>query len=391
MKISKQEYNNELSSFLSFLDEEKKKCFGIQMNQENQDCMDFAPFLKHTLNNLGDPFSGKGGLLESFKYERELVRLVSEILMLNPDEAWGYYTSGSSISNLQAVHLGAKKIGGNAILVTSVDAHNSIKKAGDITRIQETVEIDTLESGEIDPEKFKTFLKNKKRNQKFIFCFCSGSVSKGAYDNVEQLVEIIKEVGIKKENRFIHLDAALGGMITPFLIDRPLRLDFSIPEVDSLSVSFHKRIGIPVPGSLFLIRKSSLNSCHSKSYIEDYESFDNTIPGSRDGLAPFITLMKLKKFGVNGMIERTNKVLERAKWFDSLLKDNGIFSIRNKYSPCIYFEAFCEKILKEYHMPIYRKENGKKFTHIFTMEHVQEQELYTFLEKSKVLTKILQS
>ncbi len=380
MQISQKEYQNELDTFLSYLNLEKKKCFGIQMNQENQDCLDFAPFLQHTLNNLGDPFCGEGGHLETFKYERELVRTVAEILQLPSEDVWGYYTSGSSISNLQAIHLGAKKMGENIVLVTSEDAHNSITKAADITRVKKTVQLKTNRNGQIDPEEFSEFLMNTDTSQNFIFCFCSGTVSKGAYDDVELLLSIIKK-HIAKEQYFIHLDAALGGMITPFLEGRPLKLDFGIPEIDSLSVSFHKRVGIPVPGSLFLMRRSSLYACHANSYIEDYASYDTTIPGSRDGLTPFITLMKLKKFGIQGMVERTKEVLQKAKWFHEQLMKHNIDAIRNDFSPCVYFEVSSPKILKEYHMPVYRKKNGKIYTHIFTMEHVCKKELTKLIDK----------
>ncbi|MCK8522356.1 pyridoxal-dependent decarboxylase [Aquimarina sp. D1M17] len=380
MQISQREYQNELDTFLSYLNFEKKKCFGIQMNQENQDCLDFAPFLEHTLNNLGDPFCGEGGHLETFKYERELVRIVSEILQLNAEDVWGYYTSGSSISNLQGVHLGLRKMGENTILVTSEDAHNSITKAAYITRVKQIVQLPTNNEGQIDPDALSEFLSNTDRSQNFVFCFCSGTVSKGAYDDVELLVSVIDQY-ITKEQYYVHLDAALGGMITPFLEGRPLKLDFSVPEIDSLSVSFHKRVGIPVPGSLFLMRRSSLMTCNANSYVEDYASFDTTIPGSRDGLTPFITLMKLKKIGIQGMVDRTENVLQKAKWFHERLLSYDIKSLRNDFSPCVYFEVSSPDMLKEFHMPTYRKSDGKIYTHIFTMEHVCQNELNNLLNK----------
>ncbi|WP_340064937.1 pyridoxal-dependent decarboxylase [Ascidiimonas aurantiaca] len=381
MKITKEAYHEELNSFLSYLNNEKSKCLGIQINQDADDCLDFAPFLKHTLNNLGDPFSGKGGHLETFKYERELVSLMAGLLHLSPQNSWGYYTGGSSVSNLQAVHLGVKKLSQDVTLVTSVGAHNSICKAGAITRVKAFKEIETTENGDIDTNAFSHFLESRNNNEKFIFCFCSGTVAKGAYDNVPELIRILKEKGIKADNCFIHLDAALGGMITPFLENTPLKLDFSIPEIDSLSVSFHKRLGIPVPGSLFLLRKSSFDFSQSAPFIEDYKSHDTTVPGSRDGLSPFITLMKLKKIGYEGMADRTEKVLKKATSFANRLQEEGIKVIKNPYSPCVYFEAPDDNILKEYHLPLYLHKDGFRYTHIFTMEHVTEEALEVFLSR----------
>ncbi|XLS29689.1 pyridoxal-dependent decarboxylase [Flavobacteriaceae bacterium M23B6Z8] len=389
MNISIEEYRSELSSFLSFLDAEKKKCFGIQMNQDADDCVDFAPFLKHTINNLGDPFLGKGGHLQTFKYERELVGIMSKLLHLNPAEAWGYYTSGSSISNLQAIHLAVEKLGSNVTLVTSKDAHNSICKAGSITRVKAFKEIATTKNGELCIESLGDFLKTTKKDERFIFCFCSGTVSKGAYDPIRSIIETIQECGILQDNYYLHLDAALGGMITPFISNPLLQLDFSIPQLDSLSVSFHKRLGIPVPGSLFLIRKSSFNFDRSTPFVEDYRSLDTTIAGSRDGITPFITLMKLRKLGFQELVLRTQKALEKAAWLAAELRHLGITTIHNEYAPCVYFEAPSDALIKEYHLPLYEQEDGSRFTHIFTMEHVSIEGLECFIDKAGFRTEVL--
>ena len=378
------EYKKELNSFLAFLDKEKKKCFGIQMNQETTDSLDFSQFLRHTLNNLGDPFSGKGGNLHTFNYEKKLVNMVARLLSIEPNNAWGYYTSGSSISNLQAIHFATTILSNNVTLITSEDAHNSILKSARIVRVKKIIKVKTNIQGEIDINHFENVLKMRNKKDKLIFCFCSGTVSKGAYDNVEKLLEIISELGFQKENYYVHLDAALGGMITPYLTDRKLILDFRIPKIDSISISFHKRLGIPVPGSIFITRKTTLNSLNDIPFIEDYCSIDLTIPGSRDGLSPLITYFKLKKYGYKGMVEKTEKVINKAIWFATKLKENGIKKVlNNEYSPCVYFEAPNSTICKEYHLPIYTNEDNEKFTHVFTMEHVTNEELLKFIVKMK--------
>jgi len=392
MDYSLEEYNKELDSFLSFLNTERKKCFGIQINQQVDDCIDFSSFLTHTLNNLGDPFVGKGGHLQTFNYERMLVLHMANLLGLSEEDAWGYYTSGSTISNLQAIHFAGMKLGDDVTLVTSKAAHNSIPKAACITRIKKFTKIDVNEKGQMDVGKFFDFIKNKSKSKKFIFCFCSGTVAKGAYDNVKILIDAIKNAGIPRENYFIHLDAALGGLITPFLNESAnLQLDFRIPEIDSLSVSFHKRLGVPIPGSLFLLRKSSFDIYNAFPFIEDYRSLDTTIPGSRDGLSPFITLMKLKKIGFEEMQDRTNTVIEKAKWLAEQTTQMGLHTIHNKYSPCVYFEAPSNQLINEYHLPLYETSEGKRYTHVFTMEHVNKLEMNYFLNLIKKERKLQNS
>lgn len=351
------------------------------MNQDSTDCIQFAPLLQHTINNLGDPFSGTGGHLESFKYERKLVKLMADLFKLEEDNAWGYYSSGSSISNLQAIYFGNLKNGKRNILVTSEDAHNSVEKAGMITQIDQTIFLKTNAKGEIDINKFREFLSKQNHDNRYIFCFCSGSVCKGAYDDVPQLIEVIKEFNIPRENYYLHLDAALGGLITPFLKNDPLHLDFRIKELDSMTVSFHKRLGIPVPGSMFLARKSNMTFMDKMAFVEDYSSFDTTIPGSRDGLSPFITYVKMKALGKVSLQRKTSEVIEKAQWFSKELTKRSIDNFNNKFSPCVYFEAPNQSLRNEYHLPLYKTKSGKEYTHIFTMEHVLKSELQKFLDK----------
>ncbi len=296
LENNQKNYSSELKECMHYFNHEKENCFGIQMNQETADCIDFSPLLQHTLNNLGDPFLGKGTHLDTFKYERKLVRLMSNYLHLDSSsDAWGYYTSGSSISNLQAMYIAKNKLGDNTILITSEDAHNSITKAANITGIKEIILLKTNQKGEIDLHDFYNKLSQNK-NKRITFFFTSGTVSKGAYDDVFQLVEIIKSFHI--EDYYIHLDAALGGLITPFLKDKKYHyLDFSIPEINSITVSFHKRLGIPIPGSIFLLNKSKYDPYKNAKYVEDYSSFDITIPGSRDGFSPLVSYLKLIKVG----------------------------------------------------------------------------------------------
>ncbi|MBV7339949.1 hypothetical protein KFU94_69425 [Chloroflexi bacterium TSY] len=378
LQFSSEQLTNEIDSFLDFLEGEQKKCFGIQINQDVSDCQIFAPLLSHTLNNLGDPFTGNGGHLVTFDYERELVELVSFFLNLKSSEAWGYYTSGSTISNLHGVHLGMRSFDEPA-LVISEEAHNSCEKAATITRCQHVVKVKTDQSGKMLTDDFEEQLK-KCPSKNYIFVFCSGTVAKGAYDDADELLKVIHSLGIDKSDYYLHIDAALGGLITPFLSSNPIRLDFRIKEADSLSVSFHKRLGIPIPGSLFIVRKKVLENLPPSLYAEHYLSHDTTISGSRDGFSPFVTLMKLKRIGYNGMVERTDAVLKKARWFVNLLREQGVDAWRNRYSPCVVLPAPSAQLMKEYHLPLYSSPKGR-YTHIFTMEHITEIAMASFLEK----------
>lgn len=369
----------EIQKLDNYFSQERKKCFGLQINQSTSDCSMFARLLKHTLNNLGDPFDGFGGQVHTLGYERELIFLMADYLRISHEEVWGYTTSGSTISNIQAVHLANLKLNNDGILVTSNQAHASIEKSVSLLRVKEMVEIEADLYGKIDLDKFSSYLA-KNRDKSFIFCFTSGTVSKGAYDDVNKLIKIIHDHKIPRERYHIHIDAALGGLITPFIDAEDIRADFSIPEVDSIAVSFHKRLGVPFPSSVFLVRKSNLKNIQY-SFVNDYNSLDTTIAGSRDGLSPFIVLTKLKSIGFDNMVLRTKKIISKATFLNNQLMAKGIPTIFNEHSPCVYFKAPHPSVIKEYHLPKYRHANGDVYTHAFTMEHISKNNIVDFVEQ----------
>ena len=356
--------------------QEKTKCFGIQMNQDTSECVKFWPLLAHTINNLGDPFRGKGGHLVTFEAERELVYLVADLLHLERRNTWGYFTPGSTYSNLHGVHLGMSRFHEPALVIAE-DAHYSLMKAARITRCHKVIKVQTDPFGRMDPQHLYENIRQYGIDQKYIFAFCSGSVAKGAYDDIESLLFAIKDSGLPSNSYHVHLDAALGGMVTPFLDEHPLPLDFSTVEVDSLSVSFHKRIGIPSPGSLFLARQSILGNSPFADYID---SPDTTLGGSRDGLMPFITLQILKRVGVEGMKKRTQQALEKAKRLTALLREKDIDAWHNDYSPCVILPAPSPTFSKTYHLPLF-KGSKEEFTHVFTLEHIQEEVMEQFVRQ----------
>lgn len=360
-------------------EEEQKRCFGIQINQDVSSCLGYWPLLGHCINNLGDPFSGQGGHLVTFDAERELVYFVADLLKLQPDDAWGYFNPGSTFSNLHGVHVGMRKLK-DPTLVIATDAHYSWTKSAQITRCKSVLKINTNPNGQMDPSHLREQILNSGVDGEYIFGFCSGSVAKGAFDDVSALINVIKDLGLYQHQYHVHLDAALGGMITPFLEGNPLSLDFSIPEIDTLSVSFHKRIGVPLPGSLFLARKKMINSLPCSIFAECASSYDTTIGGSRDGLSPFMTLHQLKRIGINEFKRRTKEAIDKSDYTCSLLQEKGINAWHNPYSPCVVLPVPSYEMVKRYHLPVFTNESPS-YTHIFTFEHVENKVLEEFIDE----------
>jgi len=75
-----------------------------------------------------------------------------------------------------------------------------------------------------------------------------GSTFDGSYEPVEEICKALDEFQTKTGIDIqVHVDAASGGMIAPFL-DKELEWDFRLPRVASINVSGHK-YGLVYPGS----------------------------------------------------------------------------------------------------------------------------------------------
>ena len=78
-----------------------------------------------------------------------------------------------------------------------------------------------------------------------------GTTMRGAVDDIPRIRDILREQTVT--NHYIHADAALSGMILPF-VKNPQPYGFDA-GVDSISVSGHKLIGAPLPCGVVLTRR----------------------------------------------------------------------------------------------------------------------------------------
>jgi len=111
----------------------------------------------------------------------------------------------------------------------------------------------------------------------------------GSVDNIDPVIVVLNEFYFDYK---IHIDAAFGGFIYPFTNpDNPL--NFSHPQINSITIDGHKMLQAPYGTGVFLIRKGwmSYTSSSSSKYVS---GLDSTLCGSRSGanaIAVWIILM----------------------------------------------------------------------------------------------------
>lgn len=110
----------------------------------------------------------------------------------------------------------------------------------------------TLETGEINYDLLREALK-KNVGRAAVLNVNIGTTVKGAVDDLDRILDILKETGYTEENFFIHCDGALFGMMMPFLRYDAPQVTFRKP-IGSVSVSGHKFVGAPVPCGVVITR-----------------------------------------------------------------------------------------------------------------------------------------
>ncbi|MEA2070225.1 MAG: tyrosine decarboxylase MfnA, partial [Asgard group archaeon] len=244
--------------------------------------------------NLGDP----GNFPKTAQIEQELLEYVAQLLHA-PSHWAGTVTSGGSESNLlgcwAARKWGKAKKGithGEIILPSS--AHVSFIKALDILSLKakwipvtndQTIDIETV--------------KENISSQTVGIIGIAGNTGAGACDDIAALNDLAIDY-----NCFLHVDAAFGGFIYPFL-ERFNRsspvFDFRLPGVQSITIDEHKLLSSLIPCGTLLFRNGEIFHLIEKpiTYLADENCLQATITGTRPGAPVIASWLLLKYLGTD--------------------------------------------------------------------------------------------
>jgi tyrosine decarboxylase/aspartate 1-decarboxylase len=242
----------------------------------------------HTLfleTNLGDPglFPGTASL------ERLLVKRLAGLF--HAPDACGYATSGGTESNIQVLRIAralCDKPRPNVVMPES--AHFSFSKAGDMLGL-EIRQVPLDPQNRIDPEAVKEAVDSSTCCMVGI----AGTTEYGMVDPIRDLSALASDLGI-----FLHVDAAFGGLVLPFLPGAPA-FDFSLPGVMSIAVDPHKMGMSTIPAGVLLVRNESQICTLSVDtpYLSVKQEY--TLTGTRPGGPVAGALAVFEYLGFDGM------------------------------------------------------------------------------------------
>ena len=199
-----------------------------------------------------------------------------------------------------------------------------------------------------------------------------GTTMMGAIDNVRLLAKILERHHIRS---YIHADAALYGMVLPFVKgSKHLPFDFRTP-INSIAVSGHKFIGSPIPCGVVVARKHLTEKL--KTYIEYIDAHDTTLSGSRDAFTPLVFWYRIKTIGLHGFKKQVAYCTELADFLVKELNAIGWPDVARNIIT-VSFRRPSEKIVKKWELAA-----QKDIAHVICLPHETKEQLHRFMEDLK--------
>lgn len=255
--------------------------------------------------NLGNPGLCRGTEM----LEKEIHSAVSSFIHADDYEALS--VGGATEGNILALWRAREKSGKRKVLLPE-SAHFSFVKACSLLDM-EPVYIPLTENYTLDTD----VLEKELDEETAAVVGVAGTTELGVIDPIEEMAEIAGDT-------YLHVDAAFGGFVIPFLKelgdDLP-EFDFKIDGVDSLVLDPHKMGLSTVPLGLFYSRDKDNISIKSP-YLTGGEQ--KTIRGTRSSASvpAFWTAMNL--LGKEGYKEIISECMENTHYTINKMKEIGL-------------------------------------------------------------------
>ncbi len=317
-------------------------------------------------SNMGDfgLFTGTREL------EEKVIRMMGNLL--GDRNACGYITTGGTESNIQALRTArnlSKKRHPNVVVPAS--AHFSFDKIANLLGIE-------IKKASLDSE-FKVDMDSVNAlvdGNTIALVGIAGSTEFGQVDPIGRLAEVALS-----NNLFLHVDAAFGGFVIPFL-DKKYDFDFSVKGVTSITADPHKMglSTIPAGGLLFREEACLLPLEIDTPYLTIRAQ--HSLTGTRSGAAvaaAYAVMMHLGREGYGKIVGRCMKMTRR------LVGGAGEFGVEPLIEPVMNIVALDVPDLDEVRKKLRQKGWSTSITRnpramrLIIMPHLSEEALELFI------------
>ncbi|KJY89499.1 histidine decarboxylase [Vibrio neptunius] len=309
------------------------------------DYQDLWSFFQFSINNVGDWAETSNYPMNTFPFEQDVVEYFCRLFHTNTENAWGYVTNGGTEGNMYGCYLARERFP-DGVVYFSKDTHYSVMKIVRFLNVEHCV-VESQANGEMDYDALESALKENWNKPPIIFANI-GTTMFGAIDDLEQIQARLYNAGFGRDQYYIHADAALHGLIVPY-VDNPPPFSFK-DGIDSISVSGHKMLGSPIPcGMVLALKEHTDKISHQIEYIA---APDKTLTGSRNGLTPLFLWKFIRSSSEQEKRERIQSCLELADDTVQVLNQHNIPAWRNANSTIVVFPKPSEAIWRKHHLAV---------------------------------------
>ncbi|MCS3900793.1 tyrosine decarboxylase MfnA [Methanococcus voltae] len=317
---------------------EKGNIFGSMCTKPHPITLEIIKMFYET--NLGDP----GLFIGTKKLEEESIQMIGKLLH-NPN-AFGYIISGGTEANITAMRLfnniskanfKNKKYGNkknredSSKIIIPETAHFSFDKSKDMMNLDlirpPLTEYYTSNVKWVKDYVEDTISKNGENSISGIVGI-AGCTELGTIDNIKELSKIAYTNDIP-----LHVDAAFGGFVIPFLEEKyklknyNYEFDFSLDGVKTITIDPHKMGLSPISAGGIIFRNREY-----KKYLDieaPYltETLQATILGTRTGVGAATTWGLLKLLCKDGYAKITHECMEKTTYLTNKLRENGFETV----------------------------------------------------------------
>ncbi len=261
--------------------------------------------------NLGDPQLFPG----TKKLEQKFLSFLLD-LTYAPTTAAGHVVGGGTEGNITAMWI-AKLLKGKREIIIPESAHFSFQKIASLMDMK-LIPVPLTAEYVMDITRVRQLITAKTAAVVGI----AGSTELGTIDPIPELSDICHQ-----EHLFLHVDAAFGGFVIPFLKNLGhdvVDFDFKLPGVSSISIDAHKMGCAAIPLGALLVRKSTwLDTISVKSNCVSTE-WQAGLLGTRSGGPVAAAYAVTKYLGMEGYTKLVKQCMETTSYTEKCIRQLGL-------------------------------------------------------------------
>lgn len=257
---------------------------------------------------------GNSGLYPGTKkMETNIVGSLNKLLH-NP-KGCGRIVGGGTEANIMALWI-AKKITGKNEVIAPRSKHFSFCKATDLMNMKaRVVELDENYKVCIDD------VEDMMNKNTAAVVGVAGTTELGVIDPIDKLSDLCRE------KTFLHVDAAFGGFVIPFLKrlghDLP-DFDFRLPGVSSLTIDPHKMGCSTQPAGAHLLRKKEYEQTIEVKAPYLTLTRQATLSGTRNSASVAATWATMEHLGIEGYTKIVKRCYDNTQYLKRRMIELGV-------------------------------------------------------------------